>query len=158
MENDTNHTNLTEVDDGSENGHGSFLGNLLDRAIVRALIVILVVYALAQFYAAWVGIEYHLGFWWAVAAFFAIFALRLIPILLVGAFFGAKDVWGWHWALALFFVAPALVFAVPAAFAEFVATLVEEFKWRRVRRTTSLQPRRESSNERTLTSAADRES
>ncbi len=35
-----------------------------------------------------------------------------LPIT-IGAFFGAMDVWSWHWGLAALFAAPGLAFLIP---------------------------------------------
>jgi len=72
--------------------------------------IFLVLYGLVQIYAGWVGIEYHLGSGWAVAAFVAAFVFRFTLPITVGSFFGAMDVWGWPWLGALLFAAPGLAF------------------------------------------------
>lgn len=84
---------------------------------VIAAVVLL--YGLVQIYAGYLGIQHHLGTGWAVAALFALFFRFSLPIT-VGAFFGAMNVWGWHWLLALLFAAPGLAFMalmIPSIFA-----------------------------------------
>ncbi|OYZ75257.1 MAG: hypothetical protein B7X65_22625 [Polaromonas sp. 39-63-25] len=71
-------------------------------------------YAILQFVAGFEGIEYHMGKWWAIGAIVAAFTLRFMLPITLGAFFGAMDVWGWSWPVALVFAAPGLFVAVPA--------------------------------------------
>jgi hypothetical protein len=72
--------------------------------------VLIVVYGLIQFYAGWIGIEHHLGSGWAIAAIVAALLFRFTLPITVGSFFGAMNVWEWHWAGALVFAAPGLAF------------------------------------------------
>ncbi|KAA6185287.1 hypothetical protein F2Q65_09310 [Thiohalocapsa marina] len=82
--------------------------------------VAVIVYGIAQFIAAWAGIELYLGPLWAGAALLvAVFFRFTLPVTL-GAFFGAMDVWQWHWALAAVFAAPGLVFVVPGVISGFL--------------------------------------
>lgn len=82
-------------------------------AVVAGVLVILA-YAILQFVAGFEGIEYHMGKWWAIGAIVAAFTLRFMLPITLGAFFGAMDVWGWSWPVALVFAAPGLFVAVPA--------------------------------------------
>ena len=85
---------------------------------MRAIgVMVFVVFAAAQFIAACVGIEHHLGGIWAFAAVVVAFLFRFTLPITIGAFFGARDVWHWQWALALVFAAPGLLVAVPALLA-----------------------------------------
>jgi hypothetical protein len=45
------------------------------------------------------------------------FLFRFSIPLTFGSFLCAKDVWGWHWSLALIFALPGLVLAVPGVIA-----------------------------------------
>jgi hypothetical protein len=74
-------------------------------------------YALAQVVAGYEGIALHVGAGWAIAAVAAALVFRFTLPLTIGAFFGAADVWGWHWLLALIFAAPGLALVVPGAIA-----------------------------------------
>jgi hypothetical protein len=49
------------------------------------------------------------------------FGFRFTLPITVGAFFGAMNVWEWHWALALLFAAPGLVLALPGVLASIFA-------------------------------------
>jgi len=73
------------------------------------LALLIGVYGLAQIWAGYLGIEHHLGAGWAVAATAIAFLGFSLP-LTIGSFFGAMNVWGWHWLLALVFAAPGLAF------------------------------------------------
>jgi len=69
---------------------------------------------LTQAVIGFIGIEHYLG---SIAAFLALAAaifLRLMLPLTIGTFFGALEVFGWPWYLALLITAPGLLLAVPA--------------------------------------------
>lgn len=103
------------------------IGNSAIKAFAPVLIVGMLVLAIAQAIAGFVGIQHHLGITVAVIALLlAIFARFTLP-LTVGAFFGAMNVWGWHWYWALAFTMPGLVFIalmIPG-------TLAASFAWGR---------------------------
>ena len=67
-------------------------------------------YGLTQIYAGFLGIDFHLGKVWAIGAIILAFLFRFTLPLTIGSFFGAMNVWGWHWAGALLFAAPGLIF------------------------------------------------
>ena len=71
------------------------------------------IYVVSQVAAGYAGIAHGLGPAWAWVAVFSALFLRFTLPLTVGAFFGAMMVWGWHWAFALVFVLPGLVFVIP---------------------------------------------
>lgn len=75
--------------------------------------IFFILIGIAQMYAGYIGIEYHFGLVWALVALAASLLFRFSLPISIGAFFGAMDVWGWHWALSLLFVAPGLAFVVP---------------------------------------------
>jgi hypothetical protein len=80
----------------------------------------MLVYGAALIYAGYLGIEHRIGGGWAVAAVAAAFIFRFTLPITIGSFFGAMDVWGWHWAGALLFAAPGLAFMllmIPGALA-----------------------------------------
>jgi hypothetical protein len=89
-----------------------------------AFLALFLVIACAQMAAGYAGIEHSLGHFWAVAAVVVLIFFRISLPLTVGAFFGAMNVWGWHWALALLFAAPGLLFVVPGALAAAIAVAV----------------------------------
>ena len=63
-----------------------------------------------QIGAGYIGIADRFGDGWALAALIAAMMVRFSLPLTVGCFLCARDVWGWHWAPALVFAAPGLVF------------------------------------------------
>lgn len=75
--------------------------------------ILFIVYGIAQIVAGYVGIDFHFGAVWAGVAIFAAFMFRFTLPITIGAFFGAMDVWHWHWALAALFAAPGLAFIIP---------------------------------------------
>jgi hypothetical protein len=83
--------------------------------------VAVLVFGLAQFAAGYAGIAYHFGTGWAIAALVVGVFFRFTLPITIGAFFGAMDVWGWHWALAALFAVPGLIFVVPGVIASVVS-------------------------------------
>lgn len=81
---------------------------LLGLAAFFALII-------AQIAAGYTGISDAVGPLWALAALFGAVFLRFTAPLVVGAFFGAMQLWGWHWPLALAFTVPGMFFMLPGA-------------------------------------------
>jgi hypothetical protein len=78
---------------------------------------------IVQLIAGFVGIEYHLGWWWAVVAVGCALLFRFMLPLTIGTFFGAMDVWHLHWAAALLLAAPGIIFLVPAVIASMTASV-----------------------------------
>ncbi len=83
------------------------------------LILAACIYGFLQLAAGFAGIEYSLGFWWAIGAVIASLGFRFTLPITVGAFYGAMNVWGWQWALALIFAAPGLCLMVPGVMIAF---------------------------------------
>lgn len=81
-------------------------------------------YSIAQVVAGYVGIDFYLGAAWAVIAIIAAFMFRFTLPITIGAFFGAMDVWGWHWALAALFAAPGLAFIIPGV----ILSIIEDVR------------------------------
>ena len=75
--------------------------------------ILFIFYGIAQIVAAYVGIDLHFGAVWAGVAIFAAFMFRFTLPITIGAFFGAMDVWHWHWAFSALFAAPGLAFVIP---------------------------------------------
>ena len=59
------------------------------------------------------GIEHHLGFIAAVLALLALFFFKFALPIVIGIFFGARDVLGWHWIGALLLASPGLFVIAP---------------------------------------------
>jgi hypothetical protein len=87
-------------------------------------------FGLTQAYAAWLGIDYHLGAFWAGAAIVVAIFFRFPLLIVVGAFLGAKDVWHWHWALAALFAAPGLALVIPAVLTGVLTVIGQAFSRR----------------------------
>lgn len=74
-------------------------------------------FSLAQLAVGFAGIEDWAGSFWAWAALICAIPFRFTLPITIGAFFGAMNVLGWHWALALLFATPGLLFMVPGLLA-----------------------------------------
>ena len=74
-----------------------------------------VIWAIAQFMAAYDGITSYMGSGWAIGAILVSFIFRFTLPITIGAFYGAMIVWGWPWYLALLFTVPGLALVVPSA-------------------------------------------
>jgi hypothetical protein len=86
-------------------------------------------YGLFQAYAGYVGIAYHFGIGWAIAAILAAIFIRFSLPLAIGSFFGAMNVWGWPWYGALAFSFPMLALMIPGIFSSAIFVgLFEIFK------------------------------
>ena len=75
--------------------------------------VALICIGISQLYLGYWGIEYHLGWQWATAAFLTAFFFGWVLPITIGTYFGAVDVMGWEWYFALLLAAPGLLFVVP---------------------------------------------
>ena len=76
-------------------------------------LILFIVYGVAQIVAGCMGINFHFGAVWAGVALFTSIIFRFTLPITIGAFFGAMDVWNWHWVFATLFAAPGLVFIIP---------------------------------------------
>ena len=75
--------------------------------------VAFILFGIAQLIAGFQGIADGIGNIWAIIIFACCFIFRFNLPITVGAFFGAMNVWGWHWSLSLLFAVPGLIFIVP---------------------------------------------
>lgn len=73
--------------------------------------------AIVQAVIGYIGIEHYFGTIAAVIALAVAFSLRITLPLTIGTFFGALEVLGWPWYLALVITVPGLLFAAPAMIA-----------------------------------------
>ena len=80
-------------------------------------VIAFIVYSVAQIIAGFTGIADGIGSIWAWIAIFAALALRITLPITIGAFFGAMNIWGWHWTLAALFAAPGLLLIIPGILA-----------------------------------------
>ena len=63
-------------------------------------------FGVIHIYAGYIGIEYYLGGFYAIVALFLALGMQFILPIIIGSFFCVINIWGWHWSLALLFVAP----------------------------------------------------
>ena len=75
-----------------------------------------IIYGISQIFACYAGVDFHFGSLWAWVVIIASFVLRFSLPVTVGAFFGAWQVWHWHWIVAAIFAAPGLALLVPGMF------------------------------------------
>ena len=93
------------------------LENTVSATLRIAGFLAFVLFTLAQLTAGLVGIEDSLGLFWALGALAMALMFRFTLPLTVGSFFGAMNVWGWHWVFAALFAAPGLLFIIPGVLA-----------------------------------------
>jgi len=82
---------------------------------------------LAQMVIGYIGIEYHFGAGWAIGALVLSLMFRFSFPLTVGTFFGAIDVFGFSWVVALLITLPGLLLMIPGAIAAGIAGLASSF-------------------------------
>ena len=92
---------------------------------------------LAQMVIGYIGIDYHFGAGWAIGAVVLALVFRFSLPLTVGTFFGAMDVFGFSFIVALLITLPGLLLMVPGAIAAGIAALASSFKGKH---TQSYQP------------------
>lgn len=78
-------------------------------------LVFIVGLSLANIVVGFMGIENEWGFGWAVGAIFLALLFRFTLPLTIGAFYGALNIFGWHWFFALLFAAPGLALLIPGS-------------------------------------------
>ena len=83
---------------------------------------------LAQMVIGYIGIDYHFGAGWAIGAVVLALMFRFSLTLTVGTFFGAMDVFGFSFIVALLITLPGLLLMVPGAIAAGIAGLASSFK------------------------------
>jgi len=86
--------------------------------------ILFLLYGLAQIVVGAAGIDFYFGGFWSGLAIFGAIFLRITLPITIGAFFGAVEVLNWHWALAVLFAAPGLIFIVPGM----IALTLERFR------------------------------
>jgi hypothetical protein len=83
-------------------------------------VIAFLAFGIAQLVAGFAGIEHGLGVVWAWIALAVALGLRFTLPITIGAFFGAMNVWDWHWFWALLFAAPGLLLMVPGLLASVI--------------------------------------
>ena len=93
--------------------------------------IVLLVVGIAQMVIGYLGIEYHFGSGWAIGAIVLALVFRFSLPLTIGTFFGAMDVFGFSFIVALIITLPGLLLMVPGAIAAGIAGLSSSFKGER---------------------------
>ena len=82
------------------------------------LVFVLVIgIAIVYLWLGRLGIEHHLGWWWAFGAILLAIGFRIVLPITIGVYFGVVDVIGWPWWAGLLIAAPGFILS-------FVPTLV----------------------------------
>jgi hypothetical protein len=89
--------------------------------LTAAGVILFLVYGVFQIYAGYVGIDFHFGGTWAGLGLVLAFIFRFTLPITLGAVFGAMDVFGWHWFLAILFAAPGLALVIPGVISAIVS-------------------------------------
>jgi hypothetical protein len=90
--------------------------------------IVLLVVGIAQMVIGYLGIEYHFGSGWAIGAIVLALVFRFSLPLTIGTFFGAMDVFGFSFIVALIITLPGLLLMVPGAIAAGIAGLSSSIK------------------------------
>jgi hypothetical protein len=85
-----------------------------------------------QLYAGYIGLDYLIesNFWFNVL-FWGSLVLNLPIPIFVGCFYAARDLWEWHWALALLFTLPGIALSLGVWIAVIGGSLRERLARRR---------------------------
>lgn len=97
----------------TSNWGGVVVGNFLSGSLGLVGALLFFGYGIAQIVAASFGFELWVGGVWSWVIVVACMFFRFTLPITVGAFFGAYEGWGWHWAAALVFAVPGLLLVVP---------------------------------------------
>ena len=90
-------------------------------------VILMLGIGLAQMVIGYIGIEYHFGAGWAIGAVVLALMFRFSLPLTVGTFFGAMDVFGFSFIVALLITLPGLLLMIPGAIAAGIAGLASSF-------------------------------
>ena len=90
-------------------------------------VILMLGIGLAQIVIGYIGIEYHFGSGWAIGAVVLALMFRFSFPLTVGTFFGAMDVFGFSFIVALLITLPGLLLMIPGAIAAGIAGLLSSF-------------------------------
>ena len=91
-------------------------------------VILMLGIGLAQIVIGYIGIEYHFGSGWAIGAVVLALMFRFSLPLTVGTFFGAMDVFGFSFIVALLITLPGLLLMIPGAIAAGIAGLASSFR------------------------------
>ena len=90
-------------------------------------VILMLGIGLAQIVIGYIGIEFHFGSGWAIGAVVLALMFRFSFPLTVGTFFGAMDVFGFSFIVALLITLPGLLLMIPGAIAAGIAGLASSF-------------------------------
>ena len=90
-------------------------------------VILMLGIGLAQIVIGYIGIEYHFSSGWAIGAVVLALMFRFSLPLTVGTFFGAMDVFGFSFIVALLITLPGLLLMVPGEIAAGIAGLASSF-------------------------------
>ena len=90
-------------------------------------VILMLGIGLAQIVIGYIGIEYHFGSGWAIGAVVLALMFRFSFPLTVGTFFGAMDVFGFSFIVALLITLPVLLLMIPVAITAGIAGLASSF-------------------------------
>ena len=91
-------------------------------------VILLLAIGVVQIAIGYMGIEYHFGGGWAIGAVILSIVFRFSLPLTIGTFFGATDVLGFSWIVALLITLPGLLLMVPGAIAAGIGGIASSFK------------------------------
>lgn len=71
-------------------------------------------YGIALIVIGYVGIDHHLGMWWAIGSMVLVCFLRFTLPQMIGAYFGLMYLFEWAWYIALMAMFPSAIFIIPS--------------------------------------------
>ncbi|MES2960770.1 MAG: hypothetical protein V4694_00100 [Pseudomonadota bacterium] len=86
-------------------------------------IIAFFLFTIFQIYAAFLGFGFYFGPMLATIAIGLSIIFRFPLLISIAAFFGAVNVWHWHWFLAALFIAPGLLLLIPGILVLFLARM-----------------------------------
>lgn len=95
----------------------------MNKIIVALGIILFLGLGIIQLMLGFAGIDHHLGSFWAWIALIIALVFRFPLPIIVGVFFGVKDVLEWHWLIALLIAAPGILFIIPSIVAVITAVV-----------------------------------
>ncbi len=91
-------------------------------------VILFLLVGIAQMVIGYLGIEYHFGQGWAIGTIILALVFRFSLPLTIGTFFGAMDVFGFSFIIALLITLPGLLLMIPGAIAAGIAGFLSIFK------------------------------
>lgn len=112
--------------------YDSCMGEKLGESLSCIGMVLFLALGVVQLYAGYIGLDYLIesSLWFNVLFWGSILLNIWIPIF-VGCFYAARDLWEWHWALALLFTLPGIALWIGIWIAMASGSLKEKLTRRR---------------------------